>query len=82
MNLKKESGLFSVEKREMKNIKGGNYCGCACQYAGTPGGSSSSDNLNANFDGNLYSDTDGPQRWVGTYPAQPPAFPGTTPVNP
>ena len=38
-----------LSKREMNQIKGGvRVCSCGCAYAGEPGGSSTSDNGNAN----------------------------------
>jgi natural product precursor len=45
----------AMKEREMNHIKGGNFCGCGCNYAGTSGGSSISSNMNANYDGNLTS---------------------------
>ncbi len=38
-----------MSKREMQQLKGGtNSCGCACQYEGTLGGSTTFDNGYAN----------------------------------
>jgi len=37
-----------LRKKEMNAIVGGNTCGCSCAYAGN-GGSSASDNKNANY---------------------------------
>lgn len=38
----------SLANREMRGIKGGANCQCSCCYAGQPGGSSTTDNGNAN----------------------------------
>ena len=52
--------LKTLEKKELNNIiagyndsqrhstKDADPCGCACKYEGTPGGSTTSDNRNAN----------------------------------
>ncbi len=59
MNLKrislKKLAENSLDNREMRNLKGGNVCGCGCCYAGTPGGSSTTDNGNANNKSNYHS---------------------------
>ena len=54
----------SLSKKEMNLINGGDarVCVCACQFEGTPGGSSTQDNKMANY--NLgprggYSDVEG-----------------------
>ena len=60
--------LSKVElvKKEMYNLSGGHCggghtsCGCACYYEGTPGGSSTWDNLSANLNGGIVSSTYGP----------------------
>ena len=44
----------SLADREMKELKGGNCCLCACRYA-NEGGSSSNDNMNTNYDHNYTS---------------------------
>lgn len=45
-----------LSKKAMKSINGGHYsCGCSCYYA-NQGGSSSSDNGNANYDSGLKSE--------------------------
>lgn len=44
-----------LSKREMNQIVGGERCGCACAYAGQPGGSSTNDNATANAANNLVS---------------------------
>ncbi|ATR96311.1 MULTISPECIES: TIGR04149 family rSAM-modified RiPP [Bacteroidales] len=44
----------SLANREMKKIKGGNCCTCGCMYANS-GGSSSTDNRNANHKNDLDS---------------------------
>jgi len=57
--------LNKLNEQEMNAIKGGyvwmeitvgegsgavtRRCGCGCYYAGTPGGSSTGDNMNANY---------------------------------
>lgn len=38
-----------LNNREMKEVKGGRSCSCSCAYEGKPGGSSTSDNRQANF---------------------------------
>ncbi|MCI1779800.1 MAG: TIGR04149 family rSAM-modified RiPP [Bacteroidales bacterium] len=38
----------NLSEKEMNNLRGGTSCGCACAYEGTPGGSNTSDNYNAN----------------------------------
>lgn len=43
-----------LSKKEMHAVSGGNSCGCGCHYASS-GGSSTMDNGNANYDGNLWS---------------------------
>jgi natural product precursor len=60
--MKKLSKLMLIElerkelsQREMKHVKGGNTCGCACCYAGGGGGSSINDNGGANCSGSMYS---------------------------
>jgi len=37
-----------ISEREMKNLKGGNYCECSCYYA-DKGGSSRDNNGDANY---------------------------------
>jgi len=65
MNLKKEAGLFNLEKRKMKDVKGGNFCGCGCMYEGQPGGSTTVNNLSFNSLKNLHSPCDpGEQIWT------------------
>jgi natural product precursor len=58
-----------LNEKEMENITGGYIsitvrndkgevvydCGCGCYYEGKPGGSSTSDNMNANIAGSLHS---------------------------
>ena len=43
-----------LDTRAMNAVKGGKTCGCACAYENT-GGSSSSQNEDANFDNALWS---------------------------
>jgi natural product precursor len=38
-----------LQKRELKQLKGGNECVCCCGYAGEPGGYSTGDNALANY---------------------------------
>jgi|BioPla2DNA2_1021312.scaffolds.fasta_scaffold139630_2 natural product precursor len=38
-----------LQKRELKQIKGGNLCKCCCGYAGEPGGSLTTSNMTANY---------------------------------
>ncbi len=42
--------LFELEEKKMQFVKGGRYCCCACAYADS-GGSSSSANRDANYEG-------------------------------
>lgn len=44
----------NLDNREMKELKGGNVCGCGCCYAGS-GGSSTEANGSANNKSNYYS---------------------------
>lgn len=37
-----------LQEREMKNLVGGQTCGCGCHYDGTSGGATSADNARAN----------------------------------
>jgi len=54
--MKKKLNLIELSKVEEKNVKGGyiidltgpKECGCACAYAGQPGGSSTYNNRMAN----------------------------------
>lgn len=43
-----------MEDRTMNMLRGGNTCGCGCNYE-QDGGSSKADNYNSNWDGNQYS---------------------------
>jgi len=52
--IKQRISVFQLSKKELKKIKGG-FCGCGCFYENCPGGSSSEDNSNANFDGGKIS---------------------------
>lgn len=45
-----ESNVLSRKEEEM--LSGGNYCTCGCQYEGS-GGSSTNDNMDANYHGNI-----------------------------
>jgi natural product precursor len=48
----------SLNNKEMNKVRGGGQgdpCCCGCNYAGTPGGSSTSANDNANTAGGLHS---------------------------
>lgn len=45
-----ESNVLSRKEEEMVN--GGNYCTCGCQYQNS-GGSSTNDNMDANYQGDL-----------------------------
>jgi natural product precursor len=45
----------SLNNKEMNAVRGGDGCGCGCNYAGTEGGSSTSDNASANNAGGLTS---------------------------
>jgi len=38
-----------LQKRELKQLKGGNLCKCCCGYAGEPGGSLTTSNMTANY---------------------------------
>lgn len=38
-----------LNNREMKETKGGRCCTCSCAYEGQPGGSSTSNNRQANY---------------------------------
>jgi len=61
--MKKKFGLVQLSKKEALETKSGyemgnddvHVCGCGCYYAGTPGGSSTKDNLNGNKAKGLYS---------------------------
>jgi len=46
----------NLKEKEMSNVRGGTEfrCGCGCNYAGS-GGSSTGDNMAANYDGGLHS---------------------------
>lgn len=37
-----------LQEREMRNLVGGQSCGCGCHYAESQGGSAIRDNMNAN----------------------------------
>jgi len=62
---KKKIGLLQMSKKEAQEIKSGyvwsndpitgNICGCGCYYAGTPGGSTTERNSNANYIEGFYS---------------------------
>lgn len=54
--MKKKLGLFSLSKKMMRFVPGGDLgnCCCACAYADS-GGSSIVDNADANIDGGLKS---------------------------
>jgi len=39
----------NLSNKEMNAIRGGKSCCCGCNYAGTPGGSSTQANLSANL---------------------------------
>ena len=45
-----------LQQKEMNAIVGGNTCNCGCAYANQPGGSSTYDNMNANY-GSGYNST-------------------------
>lgn len=45
----------SLSSKEMNAFRGGNSCGCGCNYEGQPGGSSTCNNASANWDNNLTS---------------------------
>ena len=49
--MNKKFDLYKISKRESKEtIAGDPVCGCGCAYANC-GGSSTSDNFNANYEG-------------------------------
>ena len=49
--MKKRFNFFKLSEKETKEIIGGvPVCGCGCAYANC-GGSSTTDNFNANYDG-------------------------------
>lgn len=51
--MKQNISLFKLSKKELRKIRGG-FCGCGCYYANC-GGSSSSDNGDANASGGKVS---------------------------
>ena len=53
-----------LEARQMNALKGGQLCSCSCYYANS-GGSSSTDNSNANYKGgNDYRSVNGCNQYV------------------
>ncbi|MFW6222147.1 MAG: TIGR04149 family rSAM-modified RiPP [Bacteroidota bacterium] len=44
-----------LSKEQMNAVTGGGSCSCSCYYAGEPGGSSTTDNGLANWEGGLSS---------------------------
>lgn len=51
--MKQQISIFKLNKKELKNIKGG-FCACGCFYRDC-GGSSSDNNFIANNQGGKYS---------------------------
>lgn len=53
--MKQRFNLYKMQKHELKDLRGGNTCGCSC-WAVNTGGSTKINNGEKNLEGNKFSD--------------------------